>query len=219
MSLSLERIRAPRKYARALRWCSALLGCVLLLAGLLMHWGGRLLESTDPLSAHADAAIVLEGSWLGERTRLAGAMQLLQQGLPSHVLLPLPPESYWGDPVTPMARHFLDTNYGHELSERVDFCDIGPDVDSTKQEAHRIGECIRDHHWASIIVVTSNYHTRRAGIIWRRMMRKENPALQISVYGVADQDFRAEGWWRKRLWAKTWLMEFTKLIWAETFGR
>jgi len=156
---------------------------------------------------------------IGERTRLAGAMQLLRQGGPGRVLVTLPPVSYWGDPVPPMARRFLETTYGHDLAERVDFCEVGADVDSTEQEAHAIGKCIQEHHWRSVIVVTSNYHTRRAGIIWRRVMRKENPALRISVYDVADPDFQADGWWRKRLWAKTWLLEFTKLVWTETFGR
>ena len=178
-----------------------------------------MLEASDPLPPHADAAIVLEGSLLGERARLEGAMGLLRQGIPARVLLPLPPTSYWGDAVPPMAQHFLEVNYGHDLATQVDFCTVGAEVDSTLQEAQAIGKCIQQHHWRSVVVVTSNYHTRRAGILWRRVTRKENPALQISVYGVADQDFQADGWWRKRLWAKTWLLEFTKLMWTETFGR
>jgi uncharacterized SAM-binding protein YcdF (DUF218 family) len=219
MNQALEPTGRARKYRKSLPWGSAVLFCCLATAGCLMLWGGRLLEASDPLPPHADAAIVLEGSLAGERVRLEGAIQLLRQGVPGRVLVTLPPTSYWGDPVAPMARHFLETNYGHDLAERVDFCDVGADVDSTLQEAHAIGKCIQEQRWGSVVVVTSNYHSRRAGIIWRRVMRKENPALQVSVYGVADKDFQADGWWRKRLWAKTWLLESSKLIWAETFGR
>lgn len=219
MSNSLDANEGRRRFLRALKWIAVLLVFALTFFACLMRWGGYLLESTDPLPAHVDAAIVLEGSMIGERARLASAMQLLRQGVPERVLVTLPPTSYWGDPVPPMARRFLETNYGHDLAERVDFCDVGAEVDSTLQEAEAIGRCIQEHHWKSILVVTSNYHTRRAGIIWRKVGRMENPALQIRVYSVPDPEFQADSWWRKRLWAKTWLLEFTKLVWTETVGR
>jgi uncharacterized SAM-binding protein YcdF (DUF218 family) len=212
-------VSSGRRFPKALKWIAGFLAFGLTVAGCLMQWGGYLLESSDPVPAKVDAAIVLEGSLLGERVRLAGAMQLLRQGVPGRVLVSLPPTSYWGDSVAPMARHFLETNYGHDLADRVDFCEVGPEVDSTLQEAGAINRCIQEHRWKSILVVTSNYHTRRAGIIWHKVMRKLNPSVQISVYAVSDPEFQADGWWRKRLWAKTWLLEFSKLIWTETVGR
>lgn len=219
MSKTPAQTTNSRKHQRALWWGVAVLAFGLAVTSCLLEWGGRLLESVDTLPRRADAAVVLEGSMAGERLRLEGAMQLLRQGASGRVLVTLPPVSYWGDPVPPMARRFLETTYGHELADRVDFCDVGPFVDSTLQEAVAIDQCIQQRHWGSVVVVTSNYHTRRAGIIWRRVARKENPALRISVYGVDDPDFQAEGWWRKRLWAKTWLMEFSKLVWSETAER
>jgi hypothetical protein len=35
---------------------------------------------------------------------------------------------------------------------------------------------------------------------------------------VPDPEFQARGWWRTRLYAKTWFMESLKLIWARLFG-
>lgn len=211
--------QAADRSRRLLRWMATVLVCVMAIVFCLMRWGGRLLESNDSLPAQVDAAIVLEGSLAGERVRLAGAMDLLRQGASDRVLLTLPASSYWGEPVPPMARHFLEASYGHGLAERVDFCQVGADVDSTLQEAQAIDACIQQHQWKKIAVVTSNYHTRRAGMIWRRVMRKRNPNLQIWVHAVDDPEFQANGWWRKRLWAKTWLLEFTKLIWTVTVGR
>ena len=222
-SLPLNKSRTTtkgrRSFAPSVKWTIALAASVVVLIACLMQWGGYLLESSDPVPAHVDAAVVLEGSLVGERVRLTEAMRLLRQGVPERVLLTLPPASYWGDPVPPMARRFLTTNYGPDLAERVDFCEVGPDVDSTLEEAQAVDRCIRDHHWKSVVVVTSNYHARRAGIIWRRVMRKQNPGLQIRVHGVDDPEFQPQGWWRKRAWAKTWLLEFTKLVWTQTFGR
>ena len=219
LSDSQYTVKGRRSFKRPLKWIAALVVSALVPIVCLMLWGGYLLESSDPMPANVDAAVVLEGSLVGERARLAGAMQLLRQGIPERVLLTLPPASYWGEPVPPMARHFLEANYGSDLAQRVDFCSVGADVDSTLQEAQAIDRCIQDHHWKSVVVVTSNYHTRRAGIIWRRVMKKQNPALQINMHGVDDPEFQARGWWQKRLWAKAWLLEFTKLIWTETFGR
>ena len=219
MKTRVESPGVTRKGTLPRRWLAASLACAGALAAALMIWGGRLLVASDPLPAHVDAAIILEGSLLGERVRLAEAMQLLSQGVPGRVLLTLPQMSYWGEPVPPLARRFLETNYGHGLADRVDFCEIGPNVDSTLQEARAIDSCIQAHHWKTVVVVTSNYHTRRAGMIWRKVMRKRNPALRIWVQAADDPEFQAEGWWRHRIWAKTWLLEFVKLIWSVSVGR
>jgi uncharacterized SAM-binding protein YcdF (DUF218 family) len=184
----------------------------------LLHWGGRLLVSSDSLPAHVDAAVVLQGSSLGERARLAGAMRLLQQGIPNRVLLSVPRESYWGASIPPMARSYLEKNYGVDAANHVDFCETGADVNSTEEEARALDDCVRQHGWKSITVVTSDYHTRRAGMIWRRTLKQQDPSIHLWMHGVDDPEFQSRGWWRKRLYAKTWLLEFTKLIWTELFG-
>jgi uncharacterized SAM-binding protein YcdF (DUF218 family) len=197
-------------------FCLSLAAAILVLGGL--RWGGDLLISSDPLPARVDAAVVLQGSSIGERARLAGAMSLLQQGIPDRVLLSVPRKSYWGASIPPMARSYLEKNYGIAAAGRVDFCETGEDVNSTEEEARALDACIRQHGWQSIAVVTSNYHTRRAGMIWRSALKRRDPPLPLWVYAADDPEFQARGWWRKRLYAKTWLLEFTKLIWTEIFG-
>jgi uncharacterized SAM-binding protein YcdF (DUF218 family) len=184
----------------------------------MLRWGGSLLVSTDALPAHVDAAIVLQGSSLGERVRLAGAMRLLQQGVSDRVLLSVPRESYWGAPIPPMARGYLERNYGADAARQVDFCETGSEVNSTEEEARALDGCMQQHGWKSIVVVTSDYHTRRAGMIWRGTLRRQDPTVRAWVHGVADPDFQARGWWKRRLFAKTWLLEFSKLVWTGMFG-
>lgn len=177
----------------------------------LLHWGGDILVSEDLLPRHATGAVVLQGSLLGERARLAGAVQLLQQGTTDRILLSIPSESYWGQPIAPMVESFIANQYGQEVANHVDFCESGTDVDSTADEAKTLAECLRERGWRSIVVVTSNYHTRRAGIIWRKTIRQEHLAVLMSVHGVPDPEFNSAGWWHERRSAKTWLLEFTKL--------
>src|SRR5271168_1570857 len=85
---------------RCLRW-SALAGAVVLVS--LLRWGGYLLISDDPLPLHVDGAVVLQGSVPGEKARVNGAMRVLRVGTASRILLSVPRESYWGQPVAPIA--------------------------------------------------------------------------------------------------------------------
>jgi hypothetical protein len=182
----------------------------------LLRWGGDLLIAGDSTPAHVDAAIVLQGSIAAERVRIGGAIDLLKRGVAERVLISVPKESYWGQSVPPIARAYLERNYGRDLATRIDFCETSGEVNSTAQEAQAIGPCIQQHHWQSVVIVTSNYHTRRAGMIWRRVARHA-ATIHIWIEGVTDPEFQ-QPWWRHRQSAKIFVMESAKLVWA-TFGR
>lgn len=196
-----------RKPFRALLWLLAASVAILL---CLLCWGSDLLIVSEPAPDHVDAAIVLQGSIIGEKVRIAGAVGLLQRGLAGRILLSIPKESYWGQSLPPVAHAFIERNYGSDVAARVDFCETGADVNSTLQEAQAVSSCIQEHHWYAIAIVTSDYHTRRAGILWRRTLKDRNPGVHIWIDGVADPEFQ-QPWWRHRLSAKTWFMEFLKL--------
>lgn len=191
-----------------------LLAILMGLALCFLYWGGYILVTENRLPAHAQAAVVLQGSIIGERARLDGAMQLAREGVVDQVLVSVPPQSYWGQAIPPVALQFIEKNYGAALAARVNFCVVGPEVDSTEQEAAALIPCIQEQGWRSVVVVTSNYHTRRAGILWRRRIRKSDPTTTLAIDGVPDPEFHAQGWWRDRRSAKTWFLEFTKLVWT-----
>jgi DUF218 domain len=194
-----------------------LVAAAILCAIGLLAWGKDLLVASDTLPLHADAAAVLQGSIAAEKVRIAGAMHLLRQGIADRALLSIPRESYWGEYIPPVARSYLERTYGHDLTDRVDFCETGEDVNSTVQEAQALLPCIQDRHWHSVVIVTSNYHTRRARMLWRKVT-KPDPNLHIWIDGVADPEFQ-ESWWRHRQSAKTWVTESTKLIWTMLGGK
>ncbi len=183
----------------------------------LMAWGGGLLIATDPLPEHANAAIVLQGSVAAERARLAAAIDLLQRGIADRVLLSVPKESFWGQSIPPVARTYIERTYGNDLAVRVDFCETSADVNSTAQEVQALSPCIQTGRWRSLVIVTSNYHTRRAGILWRRVFMNDSN-IRIWIDGVADPEF-GQPWWRHRQSAKIWLSEIAKLSWTILGGR
>jgi hypothetical protein len=208
---ALER-RAQLPY----RWLFWLL-LALLAVVVTLRWAGYLLVASNSLPAQAQAAVVLQGSVLGERARVAGALRLLRDGTVSQVLLSVPQETYWGQSVHDAVLSYLERNYGTETASHFVFCETGPNVDSTDQEAEVLIACIHQQGWRSIVVVTSNYHSRRAGWIWRKLLRRTQPQVSFGIDGVSDPDFQPQGWWRSRLYAKTWFYEFTKLVSERVF--
>jgi hypothetical protein len=185
---------------------------VVVIGMCFLGWGSRLLIANEATPGHVDAAVVLQGSIAAEKVRIGGAVDLLQRNVADRVLLSVPKESYWGQSIPPVARAYLDHIYGNGLAARFDFCETSAEVNSTSQEAQALRPCIAEHHYRSIEIVTSNYHTRRAGIIWRKM-KGDGPPIDVWIDGVADPEFQ-QPWWRHRQSAKTFFMETAKLVWT-----
>lgn len=195
-------------------WKVWLLGIFAVLTVCFLHWGGYLLVVGDSVSEHVDAAVVLQGSIASEKARTAAAMALLQRGSANRVAISVPRESYWGQEIPPIARPYLEKNYGAELAGRVDFCSTEPDLTSTQQEAQALSTCIQEHGWKHLALLTSNYQSRRVGMIWRKTLPKGDTSVYVSVEGLPDPDYQPHGWWRQRLYVETWLSESAKLTWA-----
>lgn len=211
--LNISEAERSAKRSRSYRalW---LAGVVVVLAFCFLHWGGYLLVSRDSLPDHMDAAVVLQGSIASEKPRIDAAMALLQQGSAARVALSVPKESYWGEEVKPIARQYLEKTFGGELAGRVDFCETSTYVNSTEQEAQALSGCIQEHGWKTIELVTSNYQSRRAGMIWRKTLRQRDPSIHLAVDGLADPEYQPHGWWQQRPYAEIWFLESAKLAWS-----
>jgi uncharacterized SAM-binding protein YcdF (DUF218 family) len=176
--------------------------------------GPRFLVAPDSLPRHVDVAVVLQGSVAGENARVAGAVALLKLGVASQLVLSVPKESFWGESPIPSAKRYIQTRYGAEADAHLEFCQTDAEVNSTEDEAKALQPCLTQHGWRSIAIVTSDYHTRRSRLIWRKVLRRQYPSAEVWIHGVNDPEFRAEAWWRRRIYAKTTFLEYTKLIWT-----
>ncbi len=203
------------------RWLSWTLTILLLIAGsvgLLLRFGGSWLVISDPLPEHCQVAVALAGSPREDAARHAGALRLLQAGRADYVLLSVPDMPYWGVSMPELGRRYVQTLQPPDLAQRVILCVVDADVDSTAEEAAVLRPCLEKRGWRSVVVVTSDYHTRRARQIWKATLAHADPPFRLAVRGVPDGEFEVRGWWRKRLWAKTWLLESTKLVWTSIVG-
>ncbi|HJU12425.1 MAG TPA: YdcF family protein, partial [Candidatus Binataceae bacterium] len=100
-----------------------------------------------------------------------------------------------------------------DLAGRVHVCPIR--ADSTRGEAEYIRACLERLHPRSVLIVTSDYHTRRALSIARRMM----PQYRWSVAASSDPASFGPQWWKHREWAKINFLEWQRLLWWELAER
>lgn len=77
-------------------------------------------------------------------------------------------------------------------------------AENTRDEAAEIDKLIVARGWKRIIVVTSNFHARRARYICERTFPQ---GTVLRVVGARDSDFDPDNWWRTRLGIKIFAHE------------
>ncbi len=82
---------------------------------------------------------------------------------------------------------------------------LAHDADNTQEEAEALTKLAAQRKWHSVIVVTSNYHTRRARYIFRRVFPQ---GIEVRVASAHDGDFDSQHWWEKRKSVKRLTREF-----------
>jgi len=159
----------------------------------------------DEPAAHADAIVVLgDDNFYADRA--THAAELFRQGVAPEVVAS-------GRRLRPNAG--ISELMEHDLIERGVPKDkivrFTHDADSTREEAEGVEKLAAEYHWKSLVIVTSNYHTRRTRYIFRR----EFPAgIAVSVASARDGDFDPERWWEKRKSIKLFARELAGMSYA-----
>jgi uncharacterized SAM-binding protein YcdF (DUF218 family) len=155
----------------------------------------------------ADAIVVLAGDSRGNR--ILKAAELVKQGYAPKAIVSGPDGTYGFyecDLAIPFAvkAGYLESYFVH-LENR---------ARSTREEAHVAVAELRRMGVHRVLVVTSDFHTRRAG----RMYREEAPDLEIHMVAAPDTYFSADGWWHNREGRKTLFLEWSKTLasWVES---
>lgn len=77
-------------------------------------------------------------------------------------------------------------------------------ADDTRDEAAAVSEFVAQHGWKKILLVTSNYHTRRAQYIYEHALPSSDQLLMVAA---PDSDYDANYWWRTRAGVKIFFHE------------
>jgi len=174
---------------------------VILIAGLLLarHAGSYLVVSAPE---HADVIVVMGGG--NNDLRYWNGLRLMDEGWAPRLVLDVFDKGVtFGNKDLDLARGFVVRT----APGRAVVCPIAQN--STYDEARYLAKCLQEMNVKSILVVTSEYHTRRTMEIFRKRL----PQYEISIYSADDPYFFNTKWWQNREWAKTTLAEWQRYLW------
>jgi uncharacterized SAM-binding protein YcdF (DUF218 family) len=157
----------------------------------------------DEPAVHADAIVVLgDDNFYADRA--THAAELFRQGVAPEIIAS-------GRRLRPSAGMSELTE--HDLIERgvpkEKIEKLTHDADSTREEAETVAKVGRERHWKNIVIVTSNYHTRRARYIFERVFPAD---IAVTVASARDGDFDPERWWEKRKSIKLFTRELAGMV-------
>ena len=157
----------------------------------------------DDPPGHADAIVVLSGdNFYGDRA--AHAAQLFRQGVAPIVVAS-------GRRLRPNAAE--SELIEHDLIERGVPKDrivrSTQDADSTREEAIVVERLAEQRGWKSLVVATSNFHTRRTRYIYRKVFPRK---ILVTVSSARDGDFDPERWWEQRRSVKIFVRELAGMV-------
>jgi hypothetical protein len=181
------------------------LGVVFVLATFAARAGYVLVvDSPQP----SDVILVLAGETDHRPLR---AIQLLDQGYARRIVLDVPADAKdFGFSEIELAQRYV------EKFPEVAAISICPIVGlSTKDESHDAEKCLERESGTRILLVSSEFHTRRALSVFQHELHGKS----FSIAAASDGREFGERWWQHRQWAKTCAYEWVRLIWWNAIDR
>jgi uncharacterized SAM-binding protein YcdF (DUF218 family) len=171
-----------------------------------IRWGlGAMLVNAGPPQP-ADIAVTLAGDASGNR--VLKAAELVRQGYVPRVLVS-GAERQYGIPESTLAINFA---VAHGYPRDYFIALQHPSLSTTEESGYIIPQ-LRKLGVRKYLLVTSPYHTARAG----RILHRAAPDLEMHIVAAMRPHWNNGYWWTDREGQKIWLQEEAKTI-AELFG-
>ena len=182
-------------------------GLLFLAHGIVLRKAGEFLIKKDEMKP-ADAIVILAGE---ETERVEYGVRLFKEGWARKDLIimaggPLVWKYSWSG---------LMKDHARALNVPEDSILTEEKSRTTEEDALYTGEILRKRGIRSIILVTSPYHSRRAALIFQRVVGKN---CRIFSSPAEDSWFHTEGWWKRRRDRAAVLNEYAKFLWLWIFG-
>jgi len=170
----------------------------------LLRLAGNWWVVSDPLQ-HADAIVVIgDDNYSGDRA--ARGAELFEAGwAPQVVASGRMLRPYSG--IAELIAHDLESK-GVPAAAVVTFAHR---TANTREEAEALRDFVAQRHWHRILLVTSNYHTRRLRYIFRKVFPSD---VTVMVTPAHDSDYDPGSWWQSRLGLKLFFDESAGYLYA-----
>jgi DUF218 domain len=173
---------------------------IVLAAAVFLANAGKMLVVDAP--EPSDVIVVLAGE---TDRRPVRALQLFGRGYGRKIILNVPAQAK----IYAFTQVELAQKYIQDLPEvaAIRICPI--EGLSTRDEARDVEKCLEHEDGRRVLLVTSDYHTRRTLDIFRH----EIPDKSFSVAAATDETQFGTRWWRHRQWAKVFFDEGLRWLW------
>ena len=167
---------------------------------------GRILVIDSP--QQADVIVVLAGE---TEHRPVQGVELLTHRLAPRMIIDVPAWTHlYNVSEIDVARSYINTLPD---AEAIEICPI--EGLSTRTETADVERCLTGKRASRVLIVTSDFHTRRALSIFRHQL----PGHSFSIAAAHDDRQFGIRWWTHRQWAKVCLEEWSRLLWWNVVDR
>ena len=150
----------------------------------------------------SDVIVVLAGE---TDRRPVHALELLSKGFAPRVVIDVPAQAKVYDTMqTELAERYIQRL---PQAASISICPIWGL--STRAEAHDVATCLANQSVRRVLIVTSDFHTRRSLSIFRQELH----GMTFSIGAAHDSLQFGTAWWTHRQWAKTCLDEWIRIFW------
>ncbi len=190
----LSRRGRLRRFVRAtLLMCLVVLGAIF---GGFLWFADSVASMRPPSGTRADAIIVLTGGYL----RIDQAVGLLRDGVGKRLLI---------SGVNPATTRAQIRKMTQSSSDLFACCvDMGYQAVDTIGNANEAAKWIRDKGYASVVVVTNNYHMHRS----LHELRSSSPNTNFIAYPVINSDLARTNWFSNPDVVRTMIYEYIKFV-------
>ncbi len=194
--------RRPRRLLLATGGLAAVALVLLAVHPVLLAALGRWLVVADS-PVPADAIVVLGGDWQG---RIQQGIRLYREGWAPLLLvtggMAIAPGRVQADYLAEVARRAGVPSQAI-LTQR--------ESRSTWEDAALTVGLARERGWRRVLLVTSDWHSRRAAMVFRRVW---GPAgVEVRSVPSAEWRFDLERWWQELDGGETVIIEWIRLVW------
>lgn len=156
----------------------------------------------------SDVIVVLAGE---TAARPARGLELLRQQMAPRMFIDAETHGFIFDQsLITIAQRYISSL---PEASRISVCPI-PGL-STDAETVDVAHCLQPLGIRRVLIVTSEFHTRRALATFRHNL----PQYQFSAAGASDPTHFGTAWWSHREWTKVTFDEWLRLIWWEAVDR